>query len=243
MANPIKYINTDFVKVRSSKRSNKAAFYLYFGDPVIIEAVEGIWTKITAPNRITSSGNKRIGFVKSNNLPVRNTGILKMSMVDVQQGDGMIIETPSGKIIFIDGGDNKLFARHAAARFRYFQSTKEKPLPVEAIIVTHGDADHFDGLNDIRRSQELTGSRRHKRLFIHPKKILHNGIIKRPTKIPNAERLGATTKAGDGRTYLTGLPEDIRTVDISEFNRPFKSWLVSLRDQNLLKVSNGLNLD
>ena len=230
MATSIKYINTDFVKVRASKRSSKTAFYLYFGDPVIIETIAGNWTKITAPNRITNKGNKRTGFVKSNNIPVRDTGILKMSMVDVQQGDGIIMETPGGKIIFIDGGDNKLFARHAAARFRYYQSTKDKPLPVEAIIITHGDADHFDGLNDIRRSQTLTGSRRYKRLFIHPKKILHNGIIKRPTKIRNADRLGATTLSTDNQTYLTELHEDIRIVDRDEFNRPFKSWLVSLRE-------------
>jgi hypothetical protein len=46
--------------------------------------------------------------------------VLKFSMVDVQQGDGMVLETPPDdnhetRLVFIDGGDNKLFARHVAA--------------------------------------------------------------------------------------------------------------------------------
>ncbi len=74
-------------------------------------------------------------------------------MVDVQQGDGLVIETPSGKIMLVDGGDNELFARHVAARYAYRRATASQPLEVEAILVTHGDADHFDGLNELRRSE------------------------------------------------------------------------------------------
>jgi hypothetical protein len=54
-------------------------------------------------------------------------------MVDVQQGDGMVLETPPDehdetRIVFIDGGDNKLFARHVAARFLHRQSSASDPL-------------------------------------------------------------------------------------------------------------------
>ena len=59
-------------------------------------------------------------------------------MVDVQQGDGLILDTPSGKVIFIDAGENKLFCRHAAARYQ--GTTPADPLVVDAVIVTHGDA-------------------------------------------------------------------------------------------------------
>ena len=33
--------------------------------------------------------------------------VLQFSMVDVQQGDGLIFETPQSKIVLIDGGDNE----------------------------------------------------------------------------------------------------------------------------------------
>jgi len=48
-------------------------------------------------------------------IPKKDNAVLKVNFVDVQQGDGAVIETPDGKIILIDGGDNQLFARYLAA--------------------------------------------------------------------------------------------------------------------------------
>ena len=58
--------------------------------------------------------------------------ILKTSFVDVQQGDGISIETPKCRKILIDGGDNVLFARYLAQRF--IGSSKANPLIVDAMI-------------------------------------------------------------------------------------------------------------
>jgi hypothetical protein len=44
--------------------------------------------------------------------------VLRVNFVDVQQGDGAVIESPDGKVILVDGGDNQMFARYLAARFR-----------------------------------------------------------------------------------------------------------------------------
>src|SRR5262245_9451362 len=44
--------------------------------------------------------------------------VLKMDFVDVQQGDASVLESPGGKVVLIDGGDNQLFARYLAGRFR-----------------------------------------------------------------------------------------------------------------------------
>src|SRR5215212_722250 len=35
--------------------------------------------------------------------------LLKVDFVDVQQGDGAVLQTPGGKTVLIDGGDNQLF--------------------------------------------------------------------------------------------------------------------------------------
>ena len=50
--------------------------------------------------------------------PRNKNVVLKVNFVDVQQGDGAVIETPDGKVMLIDGGDNQLFARYLAGRFR-----------------------------------------------------------------------------------------------------------------------------
>ena len=226
-----KYIDADFVRVRRRPNERKIAFNLYFGDEVIINSVDGEWTEITAPERANTRGQAISGFVKGA-FPLREEPILKASMVDVQQGDGMVIETPSGKILLIDGGDNKLFARHLAARFRARQTTEDAPLPVEAILITHGDADHFSGLSDIKRSETLGGSRRHKRIFIQPKRILHNGLVKGPGRLPDTEQLGSTVEDAEGHLYVTALYEDIRQSPEADRNSKFKTWINTINHWN-----------
>jgi beta-lactamase superfamily II metal-dependent hydrolase len=227
----IKYIQEDFVALRREPQSNAKPFLtLAFGDKVEVLENEGIpgWTKVQA---LTHWDGKSIGWIKGNP-PLGDKGLLKMSMVDVQQGDGLILETPGEKIILIDGGDNKLFARHAAARFRHRESTDEEPLGIDAIIITHGDADHFDGLNDIRRSETLPKYQARKRLFIHPKRVFHNGLVKSPQKrngknIPDEERFGRTSIVDD-KLYAIDLVDDPRHVSEENQSAPFKRWATSL---------------
>lgn len=223
----IKYVDADFVRVRNQPGDRKTAFHLYYGDKISIDSVDGDWTKITALDRATTDRELITGFVNGE-IPVRDTPIFKASMVDVQQGDGMVIETPSGKIILIDGGDNKLFARHLAARFRARVTTADNPLVVDAMIITHGDADHFSGLNEIVDSETLTGSREHKRIFIHPKLVIHNGLVKGPSSLKEREMLGATVEDAEGHLFITDLFEDIRDSAASARNRPFRDWIESL---------------
>ena len=57
-------------------------------------------------------------------------------------------------------------------------------------MVSHGDADHFDGLNDIKRSETEVHLEERKRLFIHPRRVYHNGIVKAPSSLPEEQQLG-----------------------------------------------------
>jgi hypothetical protein len=161
--------------------------------------------------------------------------VLRVNFVDVQQGDGAVIEAPDGKVILVDGGDNQMFARYLAGRFR--GTSMAKPKDIECILVTHGDADHFSGLPEIQRSE--TNSSLLKRLFIRPKRIYHNGIVKRPSRmngknVPDRDLLGATEKTVDG-LFLTGLEEDLLKVDDSQLNQPFKEWKQTLAEYNTRK--------
>ena len=222
----IGFIKEDFIKTFSKPdKGSRKLMQLVFGDKVEILEYSNKWTKLKSLDSY-STGIKYI----PGKLSLMRKGILKISMVDVQQGDGMIIESPDGKVVFIDGGDNKLFARHAAARYQYKKSSAENPMDVEAIIVTHGDADHFDGLNEIVKSEKNRTKR--KRLFIKPKRVYHNGLAKSPSKNKNKsvkpeKRFGKTVKSGN-RLYAIDLFDDTRDAKPDQLNNPFKSWHNSL---------------
>ncbi len=63
-----------------------------------------------------------------------------------------------------------------------------------------------------------------KRLFITPKRVYHNGIVKRPSKDEaghersDVELLGPT-KEIDGETIITGLADNLLTVPDDDMNR------------------------
>lgn len=230
MAN--KFIDEDFVALRRTATSSGKPFLtLAFGDEVkVIPDPQNSHPGFTKVRALTHFDGTAEGFIKGDP-PLRDEGIMKMSLVDVQQGDGMVVEV-GGKIILIDGGDNKLFARHVAARFRHRQSSATNPLEIEAIIITHGDADHFDGLNDIRRSETLPERSARKRLFIKPKRVLHNGLVKSPTKkngvtVAQGDRFGRTVVDGDD-TIAIDLVDDPRDFAEEDRSAPFKRWCVSL---------------
>lgn len=65
---------------------------------------------------------------------------LRVSFLDVGQGDSILIQTPSGKDMLIDGGgSNKVLAR-LGEQMSYFDRD------IDVMLMTHPDADHVTGL-------------------------------------------------------------------------------------------------
>lgn len=63
---------------------------------------------------------------------------LRVTMVDVGQGDGLLVEFPGGKAMAVDGGPtNRRYADYLAAR-----GVKR----LDFAVLTHAHSDHFDGL-------------------------------------------------------------------------------------------------
>lgn len=154
--------------------------------------------------------------------------VLKVDFVDVQQGDGAVLETPKGQVVLIDGGDNQMFARYLASRFR--GTSDDRPKEIDCILITHGDADHFLGLTEIHKSE--THETKFKRLFIHPQRVYHNGLIKRPStkngkRVKDVDLLGKTAEAGDD-LIVTDLVDNVLDVDDGEMNAPFREWKTAL---------------
>ncbi len=229
----LKYIDDDLVGARLK---NGRIYVLAFGDPVLPLGVEGKEARISIVGGRFHGAEARVRAP----LALREAPLFRFSMIDVQQGDGMVMETPAGKIVLLDGGENEMFARHLAAR--YARTSAAKPLLLDGIIVSHGDADHFAGLTKIRESEEIENTptqlrRTQKRLFAILDRLLHNGLVKRPgtfpdkTDRPETAMFGKTVQQGDD-VFCTELVDDLMTVPPSELNMFFTRWVSALKHWN-----------
>ena len=239
-------LNVDLAVVVDAPTKGKFVRILAWGDAVEVLNITAEHVEVrTFRFEATDEGFKSVaasGFivpskpVKPSDIVVarKDSRVLKFNFVDVQQGDGSVIETPKGKVVLIDGGDNVMFARYLAARFR--GTTDARPREIECMLVTHGDADHFLGLTEIFRSE--TNANKAKRLFVHPRRVYHNGLVKRPSKIAGetvreTEMLGETKTAKDPDTgkdvlIITGLETDLLKVPTEQMNQPFGKWKEAL---------------
>jgi beta-lactamase superfamily II metal-dependent hydrolase len=227
----------DLAKVTNA--DNKILMILGWGERVDLLGVDGKYASVVVAGTLQTANGSIIAEPLEGRIQIpdgmtaddifiapEDSKILTIDFVDVQQGDGCVVESPSGKVLLVDGGENQMFARYLAARYR--GTSAAKPREIEAIVVTHGDADHFSGLTQIHRSeQNVTPA---KRLFIHPKRIFHNGIFKRPSQDANGKRRGDKQLLNDivehdGETYLLPLADGITQVDRQNLNREFVAWV------------------
>ncbi len=232
-------LNVDLAKVYDAARPRSLVTVLTWGDLVEVTAeaaggrlpVRGFRYRTQPDGSIVpeavDSFIKIPRGMKASDLvvPPNKSKVMKVNFVDVQQGDGCVIETPKGRVVLVAGGDNQMFARYLAARFRGSSATQ--PRTIDAIVVTHGDADHFAGLTQIHTSE--TNANPKKRLFIHPERIFHNGLFKRPGTKPDGKKrsdfelLNDTVKR-DKVVYLSPLIDDPSALPDDQLNKPFKEW-------------------
>lgn len=65
---------------------------------------------------------------------------LRVSFLDIGQGDAILIQTPGGHDMLIDGGPSNAVLEQLAERVNYFDRS------LDVMIATHGDSDHITGL-------------------------------------------------------------------------------------------------
>ncbi|HCB07334.1 MAG TPA: hypothetical protein DEQ43_24310 [Nocardioides bacterium] len=159
----------------------------------------------------------RTGYVDAA-LRKRSNGILQVAFVDVGQGDACIITTPTGKRLLIDAGENQQLARYLAARNRSVTAAGKTTL-FDAVVLTHGDADHIAGL--VHLVDAATETRAEKKIVFATRALLHNGLAKRPASTPSSARFGPTESASDGGRVVP-LVEDPSSLPDSELNRHFR---------------------
>jgi hypothetical protein len=111
---------------------------LLWGDPV--EVVE------QRPEGIKVRFDDRDGWLPRDVTLADDVPILRIAFVDVGQGDGAVIVTPTGKRIVVDGGPSFNLAHYV---HKIFGWPAEPRIDLDALVITHGDADHFEGLNEL----------------------------------------------------------------------------------------------
>jgi competence protein ComEC len=70
-------------------------------------------------------------------------GLLRVSFLDVGQGDATLIESPSGTQVLIDGGKGGSVLRELGRTLGFFDRD------IDMIVATHPDMDHIGGLIDV----------------------------------------------------------------------------------------------
>ena len=231
-------LDNDIVRLyefgKPRKKENLVAT-LFWGDTVSV--VSAGKAKISRRQWDTTK-NKYVTVTTTCALPpktrFRDEPLLKVRFIDVGQGDGAVIETPDGEFVLVDGGEEEHMRRYLNVAFSHVLRTK--PLPCAAIVVTHGDADHFAGLTRV-----VQGFRSATSPLVTAQRVFHNGLIKRPSPAAgNARTAFGTSKVVDKVAYATQLEDDPRDVKPAQLNKPFKGWAEALT--RLKKVSPGMKV-
>ncbi|MCH8334222.1 ComEC/Rec2 family competence protein [Candidatus Sumerlaeota bacterium] len=137
---------------------------LYYGALLLgphLQRTEDRSERVSVRRRFHMALRLAFAFVVIIWLPVLGSydsrGFLDLYVVDVGQGDSLVLRFPDGKIGVIDGGAvNSLQGRRTVAPFLRWLGTDR----IDFMIATHGDADHVGGLVYLVNNFEVG-------LFIH----------------------------------------------------------------------------
>jgi glyoxylase-like metal-dependent hydrolase (beta-lactamase superfamily II) len=92
------------------------------------------------------------GFIPADH--VTDTSLLEIYVIDVGQGDGILIRTPNDRWHAIDAGNDhtKQMTKKNAANFirwKFKEDLGLKKIKLENVILSHSDRDHYGGLIDL----------------------------------------------------------------------------------------------
>jgi beta-lactamase superfamily II metal-dependent hydrolase len=146
----IDYVSVDEAKLewRDDEGKQRVAFLLW-GDRVEVTGGGATHAEVMARGFT--------GTVKRSNLGGKP--LLELYFVDVGQGDGILIRTPDGRHVMIDGGFPRasLATGKNAADFvdwKFFRDYRQQSIALDAMIASHNDQDHYGGLSDLLSEEE-----------------------------------------------------------------------------------------
>ena len=146
------YISVDSTPLYRKATGGATVCSLLWGDGVRYED-----TSPVGDRRKVKARGGRSGWVKS--AALGGSSLLEFYFIDVGQGDGVLIKTPGFRHIVIDGGFPRSYqeTRKNAADFvdwKFFEDYGQDTIALDAMIVSHCDADHYGGLWDLLDVQQ-----------------------------------------------------------------------------------------
>jgi len=235
----IRVLNDDIIRVYEvgkPRTTENLIATLFWGDSIGVVGTEGGQHTVEISRREWNTATNHYETkVRTGILPkktrFREAPLLKVRFVDVGQGDAAMVETPAGRVILIDGGEEAYLRRYVNVAFSHVLATN--PLHCDAILVTHGDADHFAGLTLLAE-----GFRTHDSPLITASRVFHNGLVKR-SATRDTEAFGKTITR-NGVTYAVELADNLLDVPDAQMNQPFRAWKKAL--ERLRKESGDLTI-
>lgn len=83
-------------------------------------------------------------------LPLRGPGVLELAVLDVGQGDSLLLTTPGGKHILVDGGPSGVeTAGEVSSQLPHWQRG------LHAVVLTHPQQDHLGGLPEVLKRYDV----------------------------------------------------------------------------------------
>lgn len=141
-----KFVQKKFTTtMRANPASDEGALELLWGDGFTpTGAVSGAW--------VEGRARGMTGWVRAADLGAKS--LLEVYFIDVGQGDGVLIRTPTGRHVLIDGGYTRTrqpLGKNAAdfVDWKFFKDYGSDTIHLDAMIASHCDADHYGGLWDL----------------------------------------------------------------------------------------------
>jgi beta-lactamase superfamily II metal-dependent hydrolase len=225
------YLDQDLLPVYAKQGSRADVMAtLLWGDALRVVREDGDWVQLKLGKG--ADGADYLGWVKG---PLRTKDkppVLKVTFIDVGQGDAAMIETPQGRRILVDAGEEQFLARYLA---KTFEDTGRFHL--DAIVITHGDADHFKGLPILVNAANLDK----KNVVVTCDRVFHNGLVKLANE-KGLRTFGATARL-DGNDFVTDLFDDPRQVLPKKQNTPYRLWSKALDELEARQKKGGKALN
>lgn len=213
------YVSVDTTPLFAGAEGKDALIHLLWGDRVDVIEEQGSRAKVRA------RGRSRFGWVEKSDLG--GESLLELYFIDVGQGDGVLIRTPGGRHVMLDGGYPRAAqdTGKSAADFvdwKFFQDYGATRIELDALLASHNDADHYGGLwdlLDVAQTSELDCS------DVRVKAMYHAGIGW--WKRPGGGKWLGEHESQDGGRFHTQLVGDRASVERALDGGPspqFQGW-------------------
>jgi len=88
--------------------------------------------------------------------------LLELYFIDVGQGDGVLIKSPDGRHLLVDGGNPRARQNTGASAadfvdWKFVKDYGDTEIRLDALIATHNDLDHYGGLADLLDASSWAG--------------------------------------------------------------------------------------